>query len=74
MTNAHETMRTTLNLCEDNFELNYHQAILDEYDDLRSIFKRVVDIIGFHNGDDSEKVEAIRQVMLTAKHLEEPCA
>jgi hypothetical protein len=44
-----------------------------ERDDLRSIFKRVVDIIGFHNGDDAEKVEAIRQVMLTAKHLEKPC-
>lgn len=37
--------------------------------DLRSIFRRIVDIIGFHNGDDSEKIEAIRKTMLTAKHL-----
>ena len=37
-----------------------------ENEALRSIFRRCVDIIAFHNGDDSEKLEAIRATMLSA--------
>lgn len=50
----------------------WQAARAEQDDDLRSIFRRIVDIIGFHDGDDLEKVEAIRQVMLTAKHLQPP--
>jgi hypothetical protein len=50
--------------------LNQLEAKADEYDDLRSIFKKCVDIIAFDDREADIKIERIREVMLTAKHLQ----
>lgn len=44
-------------------------ATMQQEAEYLSIFRRCVDIIEFHSGDDSEKVEAIRRTMLQAPHL-----
>lgn len=36
-----------------------------------SIFRSCRDIVAFHSGDDTEKVEAIRRTLLQAPHLKE---
>ena len=76
MANAHEIIRQFIHLPineNDSDEFNYRstqRALLDEYDDLRSIFKKCVDIIAFDDREADIKIERIREVMLTSNHLE----
>jgi hypothetical protein len=46
-------------------------AALQREAEYRSIFRGCVEIIGFHNGGDDEKIEAIRRTLLQAPHIKE---